>query len=340
MVQFFSTHPELSPDAFVDHALKTIGSARAIEALRSMYLIRHLETRGEAAYQHGKIGGFFHSYTGQEAIQVSCIQAIGVDNWWVGTYRCHALALLLGETPKAIMAELFGKETGVAAGRGGSMHLYARTLLGGFGIVGGHLPISAGAAFSAKYLNVKQIPICFLGEGAVAQGAFHETMNLASLWELPLLTVIENNRWGMGTRVDRAIAAEPIAELQAPSYGMDGYTLDGMDYFQCFMAFSFFADAVREGRPLLVECLCERFRGHSISDPGFYRSREALEEAMKRDPLVRLAHVLEKHGVLRREEIEAIDEQAKEEVLEALRFADESPEPSVALLEEGVYADC
>ena len=150
MSEFFTTHPKLSHEDFVAEALKEIGESQAIEALRSMYLIRHLETRGEAAYQHGQVGGFYHAYSGQEAIQVACVQALGVDNWWIGTYRCHALALLLGETPNAIMAELFGKETGVAGGRGGSMHLYAKTLLGGFGIVGGHLPVAAGRCFFSQ----------------------------------------------------------------------------------------------------------------------------------------------------------------------------------------------
>lgn len=339
MSKFFSTHPELSNQEFIDAALKKIGKSQAIEALRSMYLIRHLETRGEAAYQHGKVGGFFHAYSGQEAIQVACIQALGIENWWVGTYRCHALALLLGESPRAIMAELFGKKTGVALGRGGSMHLYAKTLLGGFGIVGGHLPIAAGAAFSAKYLNEEKIAICFLGDGAVAQGAFHETLNLAALWDLPLLTVIENNRWGMGTRVDRAIAAEPIAEKQAPSYGMKGYTLDGMCYFSCYMAFQEIAREVKQGRPVLVECVCERFKGHSISDPGLYRSKDELQKAMKRDPISYLGHFLIEHKMLTEKEIEEIDQDAKEQIIQAVKFAEESPEPSLASLEEGVYAD-
>ncbi|MCH9611037.1 MAG: Acetoin:2,6-dichlorophenolindophenol oxidoreductase subunit alpha [Chlamydiales bacterium] len=339
MSEFFSTDPKLSDQEYIAKALKSIGNDQAVEALRSMYLIRHLETRGEAAYQSGKVGGFYHAYSGQEAIQIACTQALGVDNWWVGTYRCHALALLLGESPDAIMAELYGKVDGVAGGRGGSMHLYAKTLLGGFGIVGGHMPIAAGAAFSAKYLKENKIAVCFLGEGAVAQGAFHETLNLASLWDLPLMTVIENNRWGMGTSVERAIAKEPIAESQAPGYGMKGYTLNGMCYFSCYMAFKQLAEDVRRGQPILIECICERFKGHSISDPGLYRSKEELERAKKRDPIVLLRQSLIEHKVLTQKDVEDIDKEARRRILEAMKFADSSDEPPLASLGEGVYAD-
>jgi len=336
--QFFSTHPNLSRKEFVAKALEEIGADQALEALRQMYLIRHLETRGEAAYQHGKIGGFYHAYSGQEAIQVAAVQAIGVDNWWTTTYRCHALALLLGESPDAIMAELYGKVTGVAKGRGGSMHLYAKTMLGGFGIVGGHLPIATGAAFSAKYLKEKRISVCFLGDGAVAQGAFHESLNLAALWELPVLFVIENNQWGMGTHVQRAIAFDRMAESQAPSYGIKGYTLNGMDYFGCYTAFKEIAKEVHQNKPVLVECICERFKGHSISDPGLYRSKSELEEAQKKDPILLLSQVLKDAKIVTDAEIAEIDHQAKAVVMEALKFADESKEPSLATLEEGVYA--
>ena len=171
-----------------------------IKMLKEMLLIRHFENRAEAAYLEGKVGGFFHAYTGQEAIQVAAVNAIGVNNWWITTYRCHALALLTGATPNECMSELYGKANGNAMGRGGSMHLYSDTMLGGFGIVGGQVPIAVGAGFAAKYLEEDKISIGFLGDGAVAQGAFHESMNLASLWDIPTMIVIENNQWGMGNR--------------------------------------------------------------------------------------------------------------------------------------------
>ena len=201
-----------------------------------MLLIRHFEMRAEAAYQQGHIGGFFHAYTGQEAVQLAAVEAIDrKKNWWITTYRCHALALLLGIAPGEVMSELYGKKSGNALGRGGSMHLYAKRLLGGFGIVGGHIPIATGAAFSLKYQDRDGVAVCFLGDGSVAQGTFHESLNLASLWDLPCIYVIENNQWGMGTAVDRAICVQPIAEQMAKSYDMSAYTFDGMDFFNLLL---------------------------------------------------------------------------------------------------------
>lgn len=318
-----------------------MGEEKALEALKEMLLIRHFEARGEAAYQHGLVGGFYHSYAGQEAIQTAAVQVFGQQSWWIGTYRCHALALLLGASPNELMAELYGRSTGNAKGRGGSMHLYTERLLGGFAIVGGHLPIAAGAAFSIKYLKQKDaVAVCFLGDGAVAQGAFHESLNLASLWDLPVVFVIENNQWGMGTHVDRAIATpERIAEIQAPSYKMSGYTLDGMDYLACYEGFEKVKQEVlSKSRPVLVECICERFKGHSISDPGLYRSKESLKEVMQKDPIPNLFSKLEKSGILSEEQYKQLDKEAKETVLAAMEFAEKSPWPSVATLEEDVYA--
>ena len=312
-----------------------------LEALKSMLLIRHFEMRGEAAYQHGLVGGFYHSYAGQEAIQTSIVQVFGLKNWYITTYRCHALALLLGATPNELMAELYGRATGNAKGRGGSMHLYTEQMLGGFGIVGGHLPIATGAAFSLKYLKKKdQVAICFMGEGAVAQGAFHEALNLASLWELPVLFVIENNHWGMGTNVSRALSfPEKIAEKQAASYNMKSYTLNGMDYFECYRGFEEIRkEILANGRPLLVECVCERFKGHSISDPALYRSKESLQEAMKKDPIPLLQHALIDGGHLTEEAFKQLGQEAKQRVVEAMAYAEKSPWPSPATLEEDVYA--
>ncbi|MDN3507817.1 MAG: thiamine pyrophosphate-dependent enzyme, partial [Simkaniaceae bacterium] len=218
-----------------DEVLKSLGKEKAIEAIEKMTLIRNFEIRAESAYQQGKIGGFFHAYMGQEAIQTGAVMAMGVDeNWWLTTYRCHALALLMGVTPDEAMAEFYGKETGIAKGRGGSMHLCHDRMLGGYGIVGGHLPAAAGAAFSLKYQKKDGVAVGFLGDGASVQGAFHETMNLASLWDLPLIIVIENNLWGMGTAVDRAVCVEPIAENFAKAYGIESVTLDGMNFFDTY----------------------------------------------------------------------------------------------------------
>lgn len=324
----------------LDEVVNQLGKQRLLEILRKMILIRHFEVRGESAYQHGFIGGFYHSYSGEEAIQTAAVEAFGQNNWYIGFYRCHALALLLGATPKEMMAELYGRATGNAKGRGGSMHLYADRLLGGFGIVGGHLPIAIGAGFSLKYQNKKdEVAVCFLGEGAVAQGAFHESLNLASLWHLPVIFIIENNHWGMGTHVSRAISAEPIAEKQAPSYGLKGYTLNGMDFISCYGGFEAIKKEVLEGgRPVLVECICDRFRGHSISDPGLYRTKEDLQKLLQQDPIINLKDLMFKKGFLTEEDYKEIDKEEKQIVIDAMKYAEESPWPNPATLEEGVYA--
>jgi len=309
------------------------------QALTSMLLIRQFETRGEASYQQGFVGGFYHSYAGQEAIQTAVTQVFGKDHWYIATYRCHALALLLGATPKELMAELFGRATGNAKGRGGSMHLYTDRLLGGFAIVGGHLPIALGAAFSSKYLGKKEVAICFLGEGAVAQGAFHESLNLAALWNLPVVFIIENNQWGMGTHISRALCTQEIAAKQAASYDIEGFTLNGMDFFDCYLGFKHIYERVQATqKPILVECICERFRGHSISDPALYRTKEQLQDIVQQDPITYLAALLQQNGLLSEEHYRTLERQAKEAVLEAVEFAKNSPWPSPATLGEEVYA--
>jgi pyruvate dehydrogenase E1 component alpha subunit len=311
-----------------------------LKILQEMLLIRNFEIRGEAAYQQGKVGGFYHSYMGQEAIQTACILACGSKNWYTTTYRCHALAYLLGATPNEMMAELYGRVTGNAQGRGGSMHLYAERMLGGLAIVGGHVPIATGAGFSIKYQKQKGlISVCFLGDGAVVQGAVHESLNLASLWNLPCMYVIENNHWGMGTAVNRAVCVQPIAEHFAHSYGIKSYTLDGMDFFSCYAGFKHaFQEMLTTSRPVLIEAVAERFRGHSISDPALYRTKEALQETMGRDPIAQLKDFLIQQGLLSEEEFKELDQAQKEIVIASMKFADESPWPDPIVLEEGVFA--
>ena len=324
----------------VEQACQKLGQEGLVRLLQDMIGIRQFELRAEAAYQRGHVGGFFHAYMGQEAVQVGAVAAIGKkNNWWITTYRCHALALLLGVTFQEAMAELYGKATGNALGRGGSMHLYADRLLGGFGIVGGHVPIATGAAFSLKYQEQEGVAVCFLGDGAVAQGAVHESLNLAALWDLPCIYVIENNRWGMGTAVQRAIAAQPIAEHLAGSYALKAYTFDGMDVLACYHGFCHLADEVKKsGRPVLVEAITERFRGHSISDPGLYRTKQELEEVKKSDPIESFKKFLLKQSVLTAQEIESMEDKTKEKVMEALAFAEASPDPDESALEDDVFA--
>ncbi len=332
----------------LDKVVKSIGKEKLIAFLKQMLLIRNFELRAEAAYLQGKVGVFFHSYMGQEAIQTAAVGVMGINQWWITSYRCHALALLLKATPNELMAELYGKATGNAKGRGGSMHFYTETMLGGFGIVGGQIPIATGAAFAIDYLKKvqgikeakpKDVSICFFGDGAVAQGAFHESLNLAALWNLPSIYVIENNEWGMGTHVDRAISVEPIAELKAPSFGMKSYTFDGMDFFNCWAGFAHVFEEVKAtSRPVLIEVIAERFRGHSISDPGLYRSKEELQKCMERDPLVIMLKTLSTYQMITDEQYQQWDKEQKELVMNAMKFAEESPWPDPMTLEQDVFA--
>lgn len=329
----------------LEKELSLLGKDKLLFVLEQMLLIRNFETRAEGAYLQGKIGGFFHSYIGQEAVQTAAVFAIGQDQWWATSYRCHALALLLGATPNELMAELLGRSNGNAKGRGGSMHFFTEQLLGGFGVVGGQIPISTGAAFSIKYKRKnalkesKQVSVCFLGEGAVAQGSFHESLNLASLWDLPCIYVIENNHWGMGTHVARALCLEPIAETKAPSFNMKGYTLDGMDFFNCYAGFSAaFEEVKKTSRPVLIEVITERFKGHSISDPALYRGKDELKNNMQKDPILLLMQAMQKANMIIESEYRALNQKQKEIAIDALKYADQSPWPDPETLEQGVFA--
>lgn len=319
--------------------IKEIGKERLLHCLKQMLLIRNFEIRAESAYLQGNVGGFFHSYMGQEAIQTSAVNIMGKNQWWSTSYRCHALALLLGATPNELMAELYGRATGNAKGRGGSMHFYTERLLGGFGIVTGQVPIATGAAFTIKYRNQDAVSIVFLGDGAVAQGSLHESLNMAALWNLPCIYVIENNQWGMGTAVNRAISVDPIAETKAPGYGMKGYTFNGMDFFNCYAGFSHvFEETRKTSRPVLIEVMTQRFRGHSISDPGLYRSKEDLSKCMEQDPILIFFKTLADNGFISDEQYQAMDKEQKDLVVAAMKFAEESPWPDPITLGEDVFA--
>lgn len=319
--------------------IKEIGKERLLHCLKQMLLIRNFEIRAESAYLQGNVGGFFHSYMGQEAIQTAAVDIMGKNQWWSTSYRCHALALLLGATPNELMAELYGRATGNAKGRGGSMHFYTERLLGGFGIVTGQVPIATGAAFTIKYRNQDAVSIVFLGDGAVAQGSLHESLNMAALWNLPCIYVIENNQWGMGTAVNRAISVDPIAEMKAPGYGMKGYTFNGMDFFNCYAGFSHvFEETRKTSRPVLIEVMTQRFRGHSISDPGLYRSKEDLSKCMEQDPILIFFKTLADNGFINDEQYQVMDKEQKELVVAAMKFAEESPWPDPITLGEDVFA--
>lgn len=322
-----------------DKLLNEIPKETLLKWLEEMLLIRNFEQRAEVAYLQGNVGGFFHSYQGQEAIQTAAVNVMGKEQWWSTTYRCHALALLLGATPNEVMAELYGKATGNAKGRGGSMHLYTERFLGGFGIVGGHLPVAAGAAFTMKYLGQKGVSVCFLGDGAVPQGTFHETLNMAVLWNLPCIFVIENNQWAMGTAVSKTNCIQPIAENKASSFGMKGYTLNGMDVLNCYAGFkAIYEEVLSNSKPVLVEVVTERFRGHSVSDPAAYRSKEELECARAKDSIFLFKNQLIKKGFLTEELFDKMNEEKLKLANDSMDFAQNSPWPEITTLEEDVYA--
>ncbi|MCH9620687.1 MAG: Acetoin:2,6-dichlorophenolindophenol oxidoreductase subunit alpha [Chlamydiia bacterium] len=319
-----------------------MGQDLALSMLDEMLLIRHFETRGEQSYQQGKVWGFYHSYIGQEAVQTGITNALGKKkNLYAATYRCHALALLLGMSPESGMAELFGKETGNAGGRGGSMHMYSDNMFGGSGIVGGQWPLGAGLAFSLKYRDIKdEVAVVFGGDGSIPQGTFHESMNLAKLWKLPLIVVIENNRISMGTQLERTLANFPIAENMSKAYDITAYTVDGMcitDVYDLFKKVK--AEVLETSEPVMIEVMCDRFKGHSISDAATYRTKEDIENIKKKDPIVSYTNALKEFCGFTDEELEKRSAAQKQIVVNAVKMADEASYPSVDSLEEGVIVE-
>jgi pyruvate dehydrogenase E1 component alpha subunit len=325
-----------APDARGDATLRR-------QLLREMLLMRRFEERCAEAYAIGKIGGFCHLYIGQEGVGTGAISALREDDYVIASYREHGQALARGISPRAVMAELFGRVDGCSKGKGGSMHLFDRNVnfLGGHGIVGGHLPIATGVAFAIKYRGGDQVCLCFFGEAAVNNGAFHEALNMAALWKLPVIYLIENNRYGMGTALERASAINDIAE-RACSYDMPNEVVDGQDVLAVRDATLRAVQRARsESIPTLLEVRTYRFMGHSMSDAvsGTYRTKEELEEHMKRDPIVVLRSMMEQEDGFTDAEMAKLDEELKAIVQDAWDFADASPEPPVEALYEDVYVD-
>ncbi len=313
------------------------------ELLRQMLLIRVFEERAGEAYAQGKIGGFCHLYIGQEAVATGAIAALRPDDYIFASYREHAHALVRGISPRAVMAELFGKVTGCSRGKGGSMHLFdvERNFMGGHAIVGSHIPLAAGAAFACKYRGSDRISVCFFGEAAANIGAFHETLNMAALWKLPAVFICENNRYGMGTALERASAVYDIAQ-RACAYDMTSEVVDGMDVLAVYEVTRRAAQRAREeSRPTLIEARTYRYMGHSMADPihGHYRTKEELEEQKKRDPIQGFKRRLVEEGLLDGEKYAELERRVNEEVEDALRFADESPDPDLSELYTDVYQD-
>ncbi len=313
------------------------------ELFRSMMIQRRFEEKCAEAYALGKIGGFCHLYIGQEAISTGTMSVLRPDDYVITAYRDHGQALARGVTPRAVMAELFGRIDGCSRGKGGSMHMFDKetNFLGGHGIVGGHIPIATGVGFAIKYRGGDQCIVCFFGEAAVNIGAFHEALNMASLWDLPVIYVIENNRYGMGTAISRSTANEDVV-VRAKGYRMIGESVDAQDVFAVREAMSRAVERARkEKRPTLLEMRTYRFMGHSMSDAvsGTYRSKDELEENMKRDPILLLHNMMYEDGEFTEGELKKIDDEAKAVAQDAWDFADASPEPPLEELYTDILVD-
>lgn len=318
-----------------------LDSDTLIKLFRQMLLIRRFEEKSAEAYSMGKIGGFCHLYIGQEAVAVGAISAIETDDYVLTSYREHAHAIAKGMTPESVMAELFGKKTGCSHGKGGSMHMFDSRVgfLGGHAIVGGQIPLATGTAFATKYKGTDRVTLCFFGEAAVNQGAFHESLNMAQLWKLPCIYICENNQYGMGTSLARSMSLQNIAQ-KADAYEMASEFVDGMDVLAVREATQRAVERARKSYlPTLLEVRTYRFMGHSMSDPGNYRTRAEIEKHQERDPIKLFTSSLKEAKIVDDKTIEQLEQQVREEVERAVRFADESPEPDPAELYTDIYAN-
>jgi len=320
-----------------EHALPAADSVR--EILRTMTLIRRFEERAGEMYAKAKVGGFLHLAIGEEAAIVGAVGALRETDYLLSTYREHGQALARGTPPGTVMAELFGRVDGCSGGRGGSMHLFdmERRFLGGYGIVGGNLPIAAGVALASDYSGTEDVTLCMMGDGATNQGTFGETMNLAALWDLPVVFMVVNNQFGMGTALARH-SAETDLSKKAAGFGVPGERCDGMDVLDVRAAVSRAVEQTREQRqPALVEAVTYRFRGHSMADPEQYRSKEDVKEWTKRDPVLNFAALAIEGGVLDADGARRMYDEVVQEVEEAIEFADASPTPDLDSLYDDVY---
>ncbi len=316
------------------------GERDEVEMLSLMLLIRRFEERASQQYQAQKIGGFCHLYIGQEAVVVGAVAATRADDYFITAYRDHAHALAKGTSADACMAELFGKVTGCSRGLGGSMHFFDRKnhMYGGHAIVGAHVPLAVGMAFGSKYRGEDRVTLCFFGDGAINQGSFHEALNLAALYKLPVLFICENNLFAMGTSVKRSTSLKQIVD-RAEGYDIPGEILDGMNFREVRDKIGDIVGSIRkEPHPAFVEARTYRYRGHSMSDPASYRTKEELEKYRLDDPITRLRAQLTREGKLSNEQFDTIDKQAKEAAMASVKFAEESPEPPLEGLHDYVYA--
>ncbi len=307
--------------------------------LRSMILIRRFEERAGEMYAKAKVGGFLHLAIGEEATIVGAVRAMRDEDYLISTYRSHGHALARGANPDNVMAELFGRETGVSKGRGGSMHMFdlEHRFMGGYGIVGGNLPLAAGMALSCDYQGTDDVTLCVFGDGASNQGTFGETLNLAALWKLPVVFMVTNNQFGMGTSLERHSAVTDL-HRRGEGFGVPGMTCDGMDVVDTHRVIGEAVARARDERqPMLVEAITYRFRGHSMADPEEYRTKEQVAEWRKRDPIQSFADRLVEEGILSEGDPEQIDQAAITRVDEGVAFADRAKFPPPESLYDHIY---
>ncbi len=320
-----------------------ISEELALDLMRDMLLYRRFEEKAEEAYAIGKIGGFCHLHIGQEAAAAGSIKPLRADDYVTSAYREHTQAIAKGISPKAVMAELYGRADGASGGKGGSMHLFSAEcrFMGGHGIVGGQVPLATGIAWKIRYRGEDALSLVFMGDAAVNQGAFHESLNMAAIWKLPVIYVVENNAYGMGTAFSRVSTTEMVEKSSA--HGIPGHSVDGQDVLETYAFFRDLAEEVRNGAgPQYVDLRTYRFRGHSMSDPvsGTYRSTDEVENAKhEQDPIALLRDTLMMAGALDESTLEEMDEEAREAATEAVDFAEASPQPGPDALYRNVWAE-
>jgi pyruvate dehydrogenase E1 component alpha subunit len=334
---------EAKPELSDEERVQGLDPEKLCRIMHDMLLARRFEEKAAEAYALGRIGGFCHLYIGQEAVAVGAIHALQGDDYVMTAYREHVHAIQMGITADSVMAELYGKATGCSGGKGGSMHMFSKehNYLGGHGIVGGQVPLALGVAWKIRYRKEERVMQVYLGEAAVNQGAFHESLNMAALWKLPLVVIVENNRFGMGTAWERASSLYDISQ-KATAYAMPSAVADGMDVLDMYRVSKEAAERARTGQgPTLIEARTYRFVGHSMSDPvsGVYRTKEDVEREKQKDPIRLYADLLARLGVLSQEDLEKMDAEVKEISEKAATFADESPEPELGHVYTDIYAE-